>query len=72
MYACCLMFVVFLTKAADERIKQLEAELVAGKQTEIFLKQEVERLATLGGAANVSCSKYNIFQCLWRVKVSQK
>ena len=66
------MSVVFLTKAADERIKQLEAELVAAKQTEIFLKQEVERLVPLGGAANVSCSKYNIFQCLCRVHVSQK
>lgn len=69
---CCLMFVVFLTKAADERIKQLEAELVAAKQTEIFLKQEVERMAPLGGAANVSYSKYNILRCLCRVHVSQK
>jgi cell division protein FtsB len=41
-------------KAAEERVKQLEAQLEVEKQTQVFLKQEIERLATVGGANNVS------------------
>jgi hypothetical protein len=35
-------------------MRQLEAQLGVEKQTQVFLKQEIERLATVGGSGNVS------------------
>ena len=45
---------MFFIKAAEQRVQQLEAQLEVEKQTQIFLKQEVERLATIGSSGNVS------------------
>jgi cell division protein FtsB len=39
---------------AEEHVKQLKAQLEVEKQTQVFLKQEVERLATIGSPDNVS------------------
>ena len=44
-------------QGAEESIRRLEAQIEVEKQTQMFLKQENERLAA-GGSGPASVSKY--------------